>query len=109
MPDRINGYTPTEPLAPLKGSNAGPQAVDKAQGNAAGSAGGSAPSTADTVSITGPALALQKLSEAVANAPVVNSQKVAAVKQAVQDGTYQVDAERVADKILQFESGLKQS
>jgi negative regulator of flagellin synthesis FlgM len=50
---------------------------------------------------------LQKLSEAVASAPVVDTQKVAAVKQAVQNGTYQVDAGRVADKLLQFESGLK--
>jgi len=109
VPDKINGYQPTEPLAPLKGSNAGPQPVDKAQGNAVGTAAAPAVSAADTVSITGPALALQKLSEAVANAPVVNSQKVASVKQALQEGTYQVDSGRVADKILQFENGLKQS
>lgn len=107
MPNRINGYKPTEPLAPLNGSNSGTQPVDKAQGAAAGTPASAAPSTADTVSFTGPALAMQKLSEAVANAPVVNTQKVATVKRAVQDGTYTVDAGRVADKILQFESGLK--
>jgi negative regulator of flagellin synthesis FlgM len=50
---------------------------------------------------------LQKIEEAVAKAPVVNSQKVAAVKQAVTSGTYKIDAPRVADKILQFERGLK--
>ena len=109
MPNRINGYNASEPLAPLKGSSTGPQAVDKAQGNAAGTTASTAASAADTVSITGPALALQKLSEAVAGAPVVNTQKVASVKQAVQGGTYKVDAGRVADKILQFENGLKQS
>jgi negative regulator of flagellin synthesis FlgM len=108
VPNRINGYNASEPLAPLKGSSTGPQAVDKAQGNAAGTTA-PAPSTADTVSITGPALALQKLGEAVAGAPVVNTQKVASVKQAVQGGTYKVDSGRVADKILQFENGLKQS
>ncbi len=106
MPNRINGYTATEPLAPAKGSTSGAQAADKAQ-SAATAPASPAASTADTVTFTGPALALQKLSEAVASAPVVDTQKVAAVKQAVQNGTYQVDAGRVADKLLQYESGLK--
>ena len=107
MPNRISGYNPAEPLAPLKGSNSGPQAVDKTQGDASGTASPPAATAPDTVSITGPALALQKLSEAVAKAPVVNTHKVASVKRAVQGGTYTVDAGRVADKLLQFENGLK--
>jgi negative regulator of flagellin synthesis FlgM len=106
VPNRINGYIATEPLAPVKGSNSGVQVVDKAQSEATATAA-PASSTADTVTFTGPALALQKLSEAVAKAPVVNTQKVASVKQSVQNGTYQVDAGRVADKLLEFESGLK--
>lgn len=106
MPNRISGYTANEPLAPVKGSNSGVQAVDKAPTEAP-AAPAPAAAAADTVTITGPALALQKLSEAVAKAPVVNTQKVATVKQSVQNGTYQVDAGSVADKLLQFESGLK--
>jgi negative regulator of flagellin synthesis FlgM len=50
---------------------------------------------------------LQKIEEAVAKAPVVNSHKVAAVKQSISAGTYQIDSGRVASKILKFESGLK--
>jgi negative regulator of flagellin synthesis FlgM len=49
---------------------------------------------------------LQKIEQAVAQTPVVNTAKVATVKQAVTNGTYKIDAGRVADKILQFESGL---
>jgi negative regulator of flagellin synthesis FlgM len=107
VPNRISGYTANEPLAPVKGSNSGVQAVDKAPTETPAAPAPAAASAADTVTITGPALALQKLSEAVAKAPVVNTQKVATVKQSVQNGTYQVDAGSVADKLLQFESGLK--
>lgn len=108
MPNKISGYKATEPLAPIKGQSSNSHVVDKSPGGPAGPAAATAsPSGADTVTLTGPALALQKLSAAVANAPVVNSAKVAAVKQAVQSGTYQIDARRVADKIVTFESGLK--
>ncbi len=106
MPNRISGYKATEPLAPLKGSGSGAQVTDKAQSEASGAVSAGAPA-ADQVTLTGSARTLQKLGEAIANAPVVNSQKVATVKQAVQNGTYKVDAGRVADKLIQFESGLK--
>ena len=92
--------------APIKGSSGGVPAADKNQTAAAGSAATAAP-TADHVTLTGSARILQKLSEAVASAPVVNAEKVAAVKQAVQSGSYQVDAGRVADKLLNFERGLE--
>ena len=109
MSNRISGYKASDPLTTVKGSNSGAQAVDKAQGSAASTSTAASPptSTADQVTLTGSAITLQKLGEAVANAPVVNAQKVATVKASVQNGTYKVDAGRVADKILQFENGLK--
>jgi negative regulator of flagellin synthesis FlgM len=104
--NKISGYTATEPLAPIKGSNSNGVAADKSQGNAATAAASTA-QTGDQVTLTNSARSLQKIEEAVAKAPVVNSAKVASVKQAVQSGTYQIDAGRVANKLLQFESGLK--
>lgn len=103
--DKISGFSTSEPVAPVKGSNSSGVVAEKPQGESP--AAGTGAQTGDHVTLTESARALQKIEEAVAKAPVVNSQKVAAVKQAVNSGTYQVNAPRVADKILQFERGLK--
>jgi negative regulator of flagellin synthesis FlgM len=63
--------------------------------------------TGDHVTLTTSARSLQKLSDAVAQAPVVNSEKVASIKQALAKGTYQIDSASVANKMIQFENGLK--
>jgi negative regulator of flagellin synthesis FlgM len=103
--NRISGYPASEPVAPVKGSgNSAAQGVDRSVGEATAAA---ATPAADQVTLTDSARMLQRLSDAVANAPVVNAQKVAVVKQAVQSGTYQADAGTIADKLLQLESGLK--
>ena len=106
MTDKISAYSAAEPIAPVKGSNSNSVVADKAQGEAS-AAGTPAAQTGDTVTLTDSARSLQKIEEAVAKAPVVNASKVAALKQAIQSGTYQVDAGRVAEKLLQFERGLK--
>jgi negative regulator of flagellin synthesis FlgM len=61
------------------------------------------PSSADTVSITQSALLMAKLEEVVRNAPVVDNERVAAFKEAIASGAYEVDAQRVADRLLKFE------
>lgn len=68
----------------------------------------SASVSADTVDFTNTA---QDIKNAVAGAaaPVVNEDRVAAIKSALQAGSYQVDAERVADKLLKFEDKLPDS
>jgi negative regulator of flagellin synthesis FlgM len=104
--DKISAYSTAEPVAPAKGSNSNGVVTDKPQGEASAAAA-AAPQSADTVTLTNSARSLQKIEEAVAKTPVVNAAKVASVKQAVNSGSYQIDAGRVADKLLQFESGLK--
>ena len=104
--DKISAYSTAEPIAPIKGSNSNGVVADKAQGEAQ-AAGLLKPKTGDTVTLTHSARSLQKIEEAVAKAPVVNASKVAAVKQAINSGTYQINPGQVADKLLQFERGLK--
>lgn len=64
-------------------------------------------STADTLSISDSAQQLGKLKEAVASLPVVDTQRVEQMKQAIKNGSYEVDPAKVADKLMQFESILK--
>lgn len=90
---------------PLQGSGGNAHIAEKSQANAVTSA--TVAPSADQVTFTGPALALQKLGAAIANAPVVNSAKVASIKQAVQNGSYTVNAGSVADKLLQTQNELK--
>lgn len=63
--------------------------------------------TADTVSLSDNAVQLGKLENSAVAAPVVDTKRVEQVKQAISNGTYEVDAAKVADKLMQFESILK--
>jgi negative regulator of flagellin synthesis FlgM len=81
--------------------------ADKASGDDTSAAAAPGAQGTDHLTLTDSARSLQKIGEAIAKAPVVDSAKVAAVKQAVNSGTYQIDAGRVADGLLRFERGLK--
>ncbi len=58
---------------------------------------------AETVKLSTEALSLQKLEEQVGQLPDVDAERVASIKQSIADGSYHVDAEQLADNILQFE------
>ena len=105
MTDKISAFSTADPVAALKGSNGNGVVTDKPQGETSAA---SAPATqaGDTVTLTNSARSMQMIEAAVANAPVVNTTKVAAMKQAINSGTYQVNASQVADKMLQFEREL---
>lgn len=96
MSNKIQGYGPQpglvtggKPATGVERASSDAQKVEKVQ------------PTRDSVTLTDGAKQLQKLAEAVAAAPVVDDARVAAVKNAVDQGTYKIDAQRVADKLLQ--------
>lgn len=60
----------------------------------------------DKVSLTATATQLQSLQQEIAALPVVDEQKVAALRAAIEDGSYQVDSQKLARNMIDFEGNL---
>ncbi len=62
--------------------------------------------SADVVKLTDLASRLQELTQAVAEIPEIDRERVNTFREAIANGAYQVDAKAVADKLVGFESVL---
>ncbi|MDR2877129.1 MAG: flagellar biosynthesis anti-sigma factor FlgM [Chromatiales bacterium] len=60
----------------------------------------------DTVQLTGTAALMQKIDAQIAAEPVVDLQRVEAIRQQIENGTYQIDPQRVAEKMIHAETAL---
>jgi negative regulator of flagellin synthesis FlgM len=62
----------------------------------------------DSVAITGMAQGIKKAIESSSSGTIVDVERVAAVKKALAEGSYQINAERIAEKMLQYERLMPQ-
>lgn len=72
----------------------------------ADSAASGTPQVADTVNLTTGAKLLERLEKSLASLPDVDSNRVEAVKQAIADGEYEIDAEAIAAAMIRLERSL---
>lgn len=101
MTEKINGQglRPTDTAAARRSEAA--RAVAHSRSDAAKAETPAA--KGDTVNITASALLMSKLEDAVQRAPVVDSARVAEIKERIAAGTYEFDDRRTADRLLKFE------
>ena len=105
MPIEITGQTTNQPSSTKEGAtlqvvhdNTSSPPSDQETGKSG---------TLDTVSLTDSAALLQKMEAAMADAPVVDTQRVEGIRKAIANGSFEIDSTRVAEKLLSFEARLK--
>lgn len=72
----------------------------KAKGDVHSTAGSTGAREAGSVEISDNAHLMQKAADIARSAPDVRTDKIAALKKAISEGTYQVAADKLAEKIL---------
>ena len=105
----IDFNRPTNPAATSNGrtgnvqnGNVPPAPSVKTEESTQTTAGGK--SVGESVQLSPEAQRLQQATEKLNDQPSVDQERVARLKQAIADGSYQVDSKRVAAKLLAFES-----
>jgi negative regulator of flagellin synthesis FlgM len=62
--------------------------------------------TMDSVSLTDTAARMQKLENTIAELPVVDTQRVEEIRNAIANGEYEINAENIAEKMLGLDAAL---
>ena len=105
MSSKLGGINGGSPSGALGAGRSVQRPQDAATGTTQGS--GASGGSNESVEITGAARQLANLEQAVNDAPVVNNAKVAQISDAIQQGTYSVNARHIADQLIQMEKSMK--
>lgn len=101
MASKINGLD-NGSVRIATGSSVARSNPDKAAATQEKSAGGAAVE----VQITGAARTLAALEQKLKDSPAIDESRVAAIRQKLDDGSYQIDPTRIADKLVGLERDL---
>ncbi len=101
VPSKINGLE-TKPARVASAPS-----VNRRSGAAPEPAATQADTGGTDVQLTGAARGLAAIEQSLHALPAVDESRVAAVKERLQNGSYEVDPQRVADKMLRMDSDLQ--
>jgi negative regulator of flagellin synthesis FlgM len=109
MPDPIRGVDTPNPVTPTTaptttGATGSTQSTDNTA-NATGTSAATAPA-ADLADVGQTEALLQNIIQAASNTPGIDQSKVAELQQAIASGTYQVNPDSIAQKLVELEGQL---
>jgi len=96
----------------IKGSPNKLQRASESKVSSSGKKSSAAPSkgkgntSSDSVDLTDTASKLQQLEQSLADIPIVDSSRIEAVSQSIDDGQYQINNEKIADRIISSENEI---
>lgn len=102
MATKIEGYT----AAAAGGPAGGMRPVETARPGGQGGDSVGSVQRVDSVKLTPDAMQLHQLEKAIASIPVADHERVAKIRQAIQDGSYKIDPKAVASKLARTEWDL---
>ncbi len=97
----ITGFPPPQP----QGTGGSTNSASNGSGNTAQAV--ATASRADTVTLTPQASQLKKVESTIDAQSVVDGERVQNLKSAIDAGMYEINAQRVAEKFIQFENNLR--
>ena len=103
MSSKIGGVDSTSTAALSTGRSNTQRSSDAASGGTQASGGSS---NGEDVQISGGARNLASLEQAVKDMPAVNTAKVAQISAAIEQGTYTVNSQHIADRLMQMDKEL---
>lgn len=107
MNGKIEG-TPPQSLRSATAAAAAPKGTTAKSGGTAPASTGPIPAVpaADSVELSGEAAGLVSLQKSLAEAPVADTARIAAVRAALDSGTYRIDPQAIAARLAQLEREL---
>lgn len=102
----IRGSTGRPRVESGESQKTGKSAATKGGGKSAAAGSSARAATSDSLNLTDKATQLQALEAQIANLPVVDPQRVEDVQHSLATGSYQPEPQEVADKMIEFETGL---
>jgi negative regulator of flagellin synthesis FlgM len=102
----ISGIDGTPSPGQIQSTNAGRPVQRPQDAVGGGTSSDTSKGGSQSVQITGTARQLSDLDQKVRSLPDVNEEKVAALRSAIEQGTYQVRPQHIADQLMSLERSL---